>query len=237
MKIRVALLLSLLSVSAVAADVSPAQGNPYLQNNPYLQGAPSTGVTPWMGYSQPAPPPPRPWTMSPPISKADKARMIKMMMPWLSQGMHMNIRDVMNFMSVKYKAKPGLSFDDVVESLKIRANTDNFKLVGQSPMWKDIAAVLGDTTSPRMEVFHFCDIAAGRELMKLAPEAIVFLPCRIAVMEDADKNIWVLTLDWDLAWLDSVNGTLGISPELAKMAVDIRDRLDDIMRAGANGDL
>jgi uncharacterized protein (DUF302 family) len=237
MKIRFALLLSLLSLSAVAADVSPAPGNPYLQNNPYLQGAPSTGVTPWMGYSQPSPPPMRPWTMSPPISKAEKARMIKMMMPWMSQGMHMNIRDVMNFMSVKYKAKPGLSFDDVVESLKIRANTDNFKLVGQSPMWKDIAAVLGDTTSPRMEVFHFCDIAAGRELMKLAPEAIVFLPCRVAVMEDADKNIWVLTLDWDLAWLDSVNGTMGITPELAKMAVDIRDRIDDIMRAGANGDL
>jgi Domain of unknown function DUF302 len=88
-----------------------------------------------------------------------------------------------------------------------------------------------------MEVFHFCDIAAGRELMKMSPESIVFLPCRIAVMEDADKNIWVLTLDWDLAWLDSVNGTMGITPELSKMALDIRDRMDDIMRAGANGDL
>lgn len=245
MKIQATILLSLLSMTAMAADApvpAPApvtQVNPYLQNNPYLQGYPaySYGATPWAGYGQPAAQTFKPWTMSRSISKEEKARMMKMMMPWMSQGMHMNIRDVMNYMTVKYKAKPGLSFDDVAESLKIRANTLNFKLVGHSPMWKDIGAVLGDTTSPRMEVFHFCDIAAGRELMKMAPESIVFLPCRIAVMEDADKNIWVLTLDWDLAWLDSVNGTMGITPELSKMAVDIRDRMDEIMRAGANGDL
>jgi uncharacterized protein (DUF302 family) len=88
-----------------------------------------------------------------------------------------------------------------------------------------------------MEVFHFCDIAAGREIMKLVPEAIVYLPCRIAVMEDDKKNVWVLTLDWDMAWLDSINGSMGITPELAKMALDIRDKMDNVMRAGANGDL
>ena len=73
--------------------------------------------------------------------------------------------------------------------------------------------------------------------MKLVPEAIVYLPCRIAVMEDNNKNVWVLTLDWDMAWLDSINGSMGITPELAKMALDIRDKMDNVMRAGANGDL
>ena len=119
----------------------------------------------------------------------------------------------------------------------VAANQLNLKLVGHSPMIKDMQAVLGDTTSPRMEVFHFCDIAAGREIMKLVPEAIVYLPCRIAVMEDNNKNVWVLTLDWDMAWLDSINGSMGITPELAKMALDIRDKMDNVMRAGANGDL
>ena len=141
------------------------------------------------------------------------------------------------FLNTKYKAKKDIAFDDVVESMKLRANSLNFKLVGHSPMWKDIQAVLGDTESPRMEVFHFCDIAAGREIMKLAPESIVYLPCRIAVMEDAEKNVWVLTLDWDIAWLDSVNGSMGIDPALAKMAKDIHDKMDEIMKAGANGDL
>ncbi|HYP68521.1 MAG TPA: DUF302 domain-containing protein [Thiobacillaceae bacterium] len=230
MKLKATLLLSLFTLSAIAADAPAPLATPYLQANPYLQNTPYQ-----YGYGAPAPI--KPWTMSPSKTKEEKTRMMRMMMPWMAQGMHMNIRDVMNYMTTKYKAKPGLSFDDVVESMKLKANELNFKLVGHSPMWKDIQAVLGDTTTPRMEVFNFCDIATGREVMKMAPESIAFLPCRIAVMEDADKNIWVLTLDWDIAWLDSVNGSMGVSPDLAKMAIDIRDRMDQIMQAAANGDL
>jgi uncharacterized protein (DUF302 family) len=152
--------------------------------------------------------------------------------------MGLNIRDIMNYMTTKYQAKPGVTFDDVVESMKLRANQLNLKLVGHSPMIKDIQAVLGDTTTPRMEVFHFCDIAAGREIMKLSPESIVYLPCRIAVMEDDKKNVWVLTLDWDTAWLESMDTQqFGVSAEITKMAKDIRDRMDNVMQAGANGDL
>jgi uncharacterized protein (DUF302 family) len=149
----------------------------------------------------------------------------------------MDVKDVMNLMTIKYQAKEGLSFDEVVESMKLRANQLNFKLVGHSPMWKDIQVVLGDMNAPRMEVFHYCDIAAGREVLKYAPESIVFLPCRIAVMEDAHKKIWVLTLDWNTSWLDSISGKMGAPSELMKYAVDIRDKMDNIMRAAAAGDL
>jgi uncharacterized protein (DUF302 family) len=229
--------MALLAISAQtpAADPAPAApANPYLQGNPYLQNVPT--YMPF-GITLPAKQASKPWTMNRSIGKEEKAKMMKQMMPMMSMGAKMDIKDVMNYMTTKYKAKKDLSFDDVVESMKLRANSLNFKLVGHSPMWKDIQAVLGDTESPRMEVFHFCDIAAGREIMKLAPESIVYLPCRIAVMEDAEKNVWVLTLDWDIAWLDSVNGSLGISPELAAMAKDIHDKMDNIMQAGVNGDL
>ncbi|HNA30566.1 MAG TPA: DUF302 domain-containing protein, partial [Thiobacillaceae bacterium] len=125
----------------------------------------------------------------------------------------------------------------VKQSMELRANQLNFKKVGESPMWKDIQAVLGDKDAPRMEVYHYCDIAAGREVLKYAPESIVFLPCRIAIMEDADKNIWVLTLDWNTSWLDSISGKMGAPSELMKYATDIRDKMDVIMRAAAEGDL
>jgi hypothetical protein len=154
MKLSIATLLALCSVTTMAAGVSTSPVNPYLQDSPYVQAPPVFAIPSWMPFAETAPGLTPPWTMSKVLSKEQKSRMVKMMMPWLSQGMHMNMRDVMNFMTTKYKAKPGLSFDDVVESLKIRANARNFKLVGQSPMWKDIKAVLGDSTSPRMEVFH-----------------------------------------------------------------------------------
>jgi uncharacterized protein (DUF302 family) len=104
-------------------------------------------------------------------------------------------------------------------------------------MWKDFQAVLGDEGAPRVEVFSFCDIAVGRDLLKIIPEMVVFLPCRIAVMEDADKNIWILSLDWDVTWLEMAGKTMGITPELRKGAEDIRVKMDDMMRAAANGEL
>lgn len=233
MKARTVLVASLFALSSVAASASDApKGNPYLQNVPV-----STGpfVFPTTQGKQPT----RPYEMSRVITPQEKNAMMRQMMPWMSQATRMNVRDVMNYMAIKYKAKPGLSFDDVVESMKLRANQLNFKLVGHSPMWKDFRAVLGDENAPRVEVFHYCDIAAGREVLKFAPEALVFLPCRIGIMEDADKNIWVMTLDWDVSWLDSLSGKMGLdsAPELVKAAIDIRDKMDNIMRAAAEGDI
>ena len=233
MNVRTALLATLLALSsglAVAAD-SP-RPNPYLQNLPV-----STG--PFMFPTTQGKKPTRPYEMSRVITPQEKNAMMRQLMPWMNQATRMNVRDVMNYMAVKYKAKEGLSFDDVVESMKLRANMLNFKLVGHSPMWKDFQAVLGDMKAPRVEVFHYCDIAAGRAVLMYAPEALVFLPCRIGIMEDADKNIWVMTLDWDVSWLDSISGKMGMdsAPELIMAAIDIREKMDNIMRAAAEGDL
>lgn len=233
MKVRTALLATLLTLSSsltLAAD--PPKPNPYLQNIPA-----STG--PFMFPTTQGKQPTRPYEMSRVITPQEKNAMMRQLMPWMNQATRMNVRDVMNYMAVKYKAKEGLSFDDVVESMKLRANQLNFKLVGHSPMWKDFQAVLGDMNAPRVEVFHYCDIAAGRAVLMYAPESLVYLPCRIGIMEDADKNIWVMTLDWDVSWLDSISGKMGLegAPELIKAAIDIREKMDNIMRAAAAGDL
>jgi len=176
----------------------------------------------------------KPYSMAPSLPHEQKMLMMQAMMALMPQ---MGIRDAMSFMTTKYKAKDGLTFDDVKQSMELRANQVNFKKVGESPMWKDIQAVLGDMNAPRMEVYHYCEIAAGRAVLMAAPESIVYMPCRIAIMEDANKQIWILTLDWDLAWLDSVQGKMGIDAEVAKHAKDIRAKMDEIMRAAANGEL
>ena len=225
--LAIALAAPAMSAPALAAD------NPYLVNVPISAGPMTLPISPGGRGT-------RPYEMSRVIPPAEKAQMMKQMMPMMSMATRMDVKDVMNLMAIKYKAKPGLSFDDVVESMKLRANMVNLKLVGQSPMWKDIRAVLGDNDAPRMEVFHFCDIAAGRAVLKYSPEAIVFLPCRIDVMEDADHNIWVLTLDWDVSWLDSISGKMGLdehAKELVKYAKQIREEIDDVMKAAANGEL
>ena len=75
----------------------------------------------------------------------------------------------------------------------------------------------------RVEVFSYCDIAVGRDLLRIVPEMAVFLPCRITVMEDADKNIWVMTLDWDVTGINLAGKQMNITPELRQGALAIRD--------------
>jgi uncharacterized protein (DUF302 family) len=226
------------SLPALATEPSPPPAASAPHDAP-AQGWIDATPTPYgpMLMQQAPPPPYRDYQMNRILTPEERARWLQMAMPMMSSLMKMDAREAMNYFAVKYKAKPGLSFDQVVESMMLRANQVNLKYVGKNAIWKEFRDVLHDDKAPRVEVFSFCDIAVGRELLKIIPEIVVFLPCRIAVMEDADKNIWVLTLDWDVTWLDQAGKQAGITPELRKGAMEIREKLDSVMRAGADGAL
>jgi uncharacterized protein (DUF302 family) len=224
--------------AASTAVPATAPVNPPIQNPPAQKwiGVTETPYGPMM--VQLAPPPPyRDYQMNRILKPEEKKRWLQMAMPMMANMMQMDAREAMNFFAHKIQAKPGVTFDEVVESMMLRANQVNLKFVGRNRLSKDFQAVLGDSNVPRVEVFSFCDAATGREFLKIIPEMVVFLPCRIAVMEDADKNIWLLTLDWDVTWLDLAGAKSGITPELRKSALDIREKLDSVMRAGAGGEL
>ena len=227
-------LLASFPVLAQQVLVPASGGNPYLQYAP----PPMMGVPMFLPYGvQPPQAQRKPYTMRPNVPQESKRQMMQTMMPMMTGMMRMSMPDAMNWFAYKIKAKPGLKFDEVVESLMLRANQLNFKYVGSNLMYKDFQAVLGDMEAPRIEVHSFCDIAVGRDLLRIAPEFLVFLPCRIAVMEDADKNIWVMMIDWNLDWIAGYENQMGITPELARGAIDIRNKMENIMRAGANGDI
>jgi uncharacterized protein (DUF302 family) len=147
-----------------------------------------------------------------------------------------SLREMVAMMAVKYPAKDGLSFDDVVTSMKAKANEINFKFVGHNPLWKDIIAISGKTDTPRVEFFTFCDAMVARDLLDLSLEFAIFLPCRIAVVEDANKKIWLMTLDWDARWLDASKNPNKMSAGLRDKAILVREAIDKIMRAGAEGE-
>ena len=232
-------LCSLPVLAAEPSAATPPQTTAPTQQNEPAQSWIDITPTPYgpMLMQQAPPPPYRDYQMNRILTPEEKNRWFEMAMPAMAGLMQMDAREAMNYFASKYKAKPGVSFDQVVESMMLRANQVNLKFVGKNLIWKEFRDVLHDDTAPRVEVFSFCDIALGRDLLKVIPEMVVFLPCRIAVMEDADKNIWVLTLDWDVTWLDQAGKQARITPELRKGAMAIREKLDSVMRAGANGEL
>lgn len=220
----------------VAAVPAPAWGGFPAMSPAYVQMNPVPFMPMWSGATS-APAATKPYMMRPAIPQQAKKQMMQSMLPLMTGMMRMTMPDAMNWFSHKYQAKPGLSFDDVRDSLFLRANQVNLKKVGENLMWKDFQAVLGDKEAPRIEVYSFCDIAVGRDLLKISPEFVVFLPCRIAIMEDGDKNIWLLMVDWSLDWVAGFENSLGLTPELIQGARSVRERMDNAMQAAANGDL
>lgn len=123
-----------------------------------------------------------------------------------------------------------VSMDDAVDSMRLRANTLNFKLVAHLPLYKELEAMGVD--SKRIEIFQFCDARIANEMVVFNPDFSAYLPCRITLIEDADGKPWLVTLD-----LGKIIPSANLSPDLLEKAEMVRDKIESIMQAGANGEL
>ena len=171
-------------------------------------------------------------TMSPSLSAQAKMNAMQSMMTLNP----FSLRQMISMMVAKKKVEEGISFDEVIESMDLRANSLNMKKVGHNTPYKIIAQVTGKP-SPRLEIVSYCDVLVMRQILDYVPEFGAFVPCRITVLEDAKGQIWVETLDWDIRWLDTSLNPNRISKKLRANAIKIREKIESIMDAGSKGDL
>ena len=120
--------------------------------------------------------------------------------------------------------------DSAIESMKLRANALNFKLVAHLPLSQQLRSM--GIESRRVEIFQFCDALIAHDMLAYDIDFSAYLPCRITLIEDRDGHTWLVTLDLDL-----VIRTAELPPELLEKAIKVRDTLREIMEAGASGDL
>ena len=125
----------------------------------------------------------------------------------------------------------GVSIDEAVESMKLRANQLNFKLVAELPLSKQVEAMTG-MPQRRMTIYQFCDAVTARELLDRNLAFAAFLPCRISVVEDEHGNGRIVMMN-----IENLIRAADLSPELRRKAETIRDGLLSIMVAGANGEI
>ena len=173
-----------------------------------------------------------PNTVTEPFPREARAAMMTnaaMNNPW-------SLRQVFSFMAHKVRAKEGLTFDEIIEAMDSRAVEENLKKSGHNMIWKEIEAKTGQPT-PRIEILQYCDAMVARMVLDYSPEFSIFLPCRISVLEDAKGDIWLMTLDWDVSWLNFVwHPDSQLDQELKKSGQRIRDAMLSIVEAGATGD-
>jgi uncharacterized protein (DUF302 family) len=131
---------------------------------------------------------------------------------------------------VKMPLAQDVSPDDAVESMKLRANMLNIKLVAELPLSKQLKAM--GKKARRMEIYQFCDPITAQKMVEYDINFAAYLPCRIALVEDAKGQNWLVMMN-----LDMLIQNPDFDPKLKQEAVKVRDILQSIMKAGANGEL
>lgn len=75
----------------------------------------------------------------------------------------------------------------------------------------------------------------SRDWMDDAPEMALFVPPRIAVVDDHARRIWLIMMDWDMHWLDTARST-AFDPKLRVPGIERREILEDIIQITATGE-
>lgn len=133
----------------------------------------------------------------------------------------------------KIAIEPGVSMADAAESMRLRANALNLQLVAELPMSKQVEAVTGKPQRT-ITIFQFCDAMLAKELIDVNMDFSIFMPCRIALIEDANGRGWLVMMDVSV---DAVAKEKRLPPALKTRIEGVRKSLVDIMQAGAKGEL
>lgn len=131
---------------------------------------------------------------------------------------------------VKMPLAEDISPEDAVESMKLRANLLNIKLVAELPLSKQIKAM--GKTSRLIEIYQFCEPLTAQKMVEYDLNFAAYLPCRISLVEDKYGKYWLIMMN-----LDMLLNNPKLDKNLLKEARKVRDGLNQIMQAGANGEL
>lgn len=126
-----------------------------------------------------------------------------------------------------------VSMDDATESMRLRANALNLKLVAELPLSKQVEAVTGKPQRT-ITIFQFCDAVTAKDLIDLNPDFSVYMPCRIALIEAPDGQGWLVMMDVNV---EAIAKSKNLAPALKARVNAVRNSLIEIMQAGATGAL
>jgi uncharacterized protein (DUF302 family) len=127
--------------------------------------------------------------------------------------------------------EPGVSYDDVVTSLKVVSEGENFVNPANFPIGEHMKK-RGQDPHGVLEVRAFCNLGLGAEIMLDHPEFVVFAPCRIALYEKAGHLF--LGLDRPTFDLKSIKNP---TPRAQNAARELEATLIKIMDKARKGDI
>lgn len=97
-----------------------------------------------------------------------------------------------------YSTETNKEFDDVIEDLLIGIAEHNFRLNQHARIGKAIAK-RNNISFPQATVLHFCNLDYAKQLLEMAPDYLLRMPCRVSVWPKNAKStiieVWLLPED------------------------------------------
>ncbi|MES9993858.1 MAG: DUF302 domain-containing protein [Candidatus Thiodiazotropha sp.] len=139
-----------------------------------------------------------------------------------------NITDIKQTV-VQMSIKDGVTRDDAIQALMSRAAEINLKYVSRQQVSKELEA--RGLKTPYLDIFQFCNPEDARKMILHDPIYAAYMPCRIAMVEDKNGQLWLMMLNLDML----INSEL-LPPELTEIAIRVNQAMLDVMVAGATGE-
>lgn len=125
----------------------------------------------------------------------------------------------------------GLTPDDVEEVMKSVANEHNIKNVGILPLYKQVEA-MSEKPYRFIKIYMFCNALTAAKLIDYDDAFSAYLPCRVILLQDKNKNYWLYTMNMDMM----IYGGKPLPADVKKEALKVKEILTDIMKRGATGE-
>ena len=88
--------------------------------------------------------------------------------------------------ATRYTLQTSKSFDDVLSDLEFAIGEQNFRLTGRNTIGAAITE-RGEFDLTAATVLHFCNLEYARQILQVAPQYLLHMPCRIAVYQQDGK--------------------------------------------------
>ena len=123
----------------------------------------------------------------------------------------------------------GVTPADAAEAMLSRAAELNLKLVGRQNVGAEVSA--RGAKAPILEIFQFCDPDDAIKMVQFNTIYAAYMPCRIAMVEDAEGKVWLEMLN-----LDMIISAIPLPPELQAIAIGVNGAMLDVITAGSTGE-
>jgi uncharacterized protein (DUF302 family) len=130
----------------------------------------------------------------------------------------------------KRKVADGLTFEEVDESIKSVALEQNIRDVGSLPLGEQVSLMQGSEWR-KLKIYLYCNPMTAAKMVEVSEAYSAYLPCRVSLVEDANGDLWIYSLDMDMM----IHGGKPLPPELLEEALGVKETILAILDQAAEG--